>query len=55
VTVAVGALSAPEIDAALAAGLERAEAYRAAGLIRGAALRLRGAVRATGLPPLPHP
>jgi ApbE superfamily uncharacterized protein (UPF0280 family) len=55
VTVAVGALSAPEIDAALAAGLATAEAYRAAGLIHGAALRLHGAVRATGLPVLPHP
>jgi hypothetical protein len=55
VTVAVGALSAPEIDDALVAGLARAEAYRAAGLIRGAALRLCGAVRVIGLPALPSP
>lgn len=55
VTVAVGGLSATEADAALAAGLARAEAYRSAGLIHGAALRLAGVVRTTGLPALPAP
>lgn len=48
VTVAVGALAHAEVEAALAAGLARAECYRAAGLILGAALRLAGAVRVTG-------
>lgn len=42
VTVAVPALSGQEIDAALAAGLQRASAMRAAGLIRSAALMLQG-------------
>jgi ApbE superfamily uncharacterized protein (UPF0280 family) len=55
VTVAVGALSAAEVAAALAAGLVRAEAFRAAGLILGAALRLAGVVRVAGLPALPPP
>jgi len=55
VTVKVGALAPAEADAALAAGLARAEAYRAAGLILGAALRLGSAVRVAGLPLLPPP
>jgi hypothetical protein len=55
VTVALGALSAAEAEAALAAGLARAEAFRAAGHIIGAALRLGGALRATGLPALAAP
>lgn len=42
VTVAVPELSAQEIDAALAAGLQRAASMRAAGLIRSAALMLQG-------------
>ena len=40
VTVAVGALTAAEIEAALAAGAARAEAYRRQGLIIAAALML---------------
>jgi hypothetical protein len=55
VTVAVGALSAAETEAALAAGLARAGAFLAAGHIIGAALRLGGALRITGLPALPTP
>jgi ApbE superfamily uncharacterized protein (UPF0280 family) len=42
VTVAVGPLSAREIEAALAAGLVRARAYRDADLIIDAALTLKG-------------
>jgi ApbE superfamily uncharacterized protein (UPF0280 family) len=42
VTVRVGALTAAEIDAALAAGLRRAEEFRQRGLIAAAALTLRG-------------
>ncbi len=42
VTVAVGALAPPKRDAALAAGLARARAYRARGLIVDAALTLQG-------------
>ncbi|AWB21363.1 UPF0280 family protein [Methylobacterium currus] len=42
VTVAVPALSNPEIDAALEAGRHRAAGFRAAGLIRSAALMLQG-------------
>lgn len=42
VTVAVPELSEQEIDAALAAGLQRAASMRAAGLIRSAALMLQG-------------
>jgi len=48
VTVSVGALTASEVAAALAAGLRRAEAMRAGGLISGAALALRGEAVATG-------
>jgi ApbE superfamily uncharacterized protein (UPF0280 family) len=55
VTVAVGALSPAEAEAALAAGLARAEAFRARGLILGAALRLGGLVRTTGAAALPAP
>jgi ApbE superfamily uncharacterized protein (UPF0280 family) len=55
VTVDVGPLGPAEVDAALAAGLARAESYRAAGLIDGAALRLAGEVRTAGLPALPAP
>ncbi|BDG74917.1 UPF0280 family protein [Roseomonas fluvialis] len=55
VTVAVGSLSVAEIQAALASGLARAEAFRAAGHIIGAALRLGGTLRTTGLPALPSP
>lgn len=50
VTVAVGTLTAREIDAALDRGLARARAYRARGLIFDAALMLRGRVRTTGIP-----
>lgn len=42
VTVAVPALSGPDIDAALETGRRRATAMRAAGLIRSAALMLQG-------------
>lgn len=55
VTVAVGALSPAEGEAALAAGLARAEAFLARGLILGAALRLGGLVRITGVAALPGP
>ncbi|NKC33176.1 UPF0280 family protein [Falsiroseomonas selenitidurans] len=50
VTVAVGPLSAAEIDAALAEGALRAEDFRARGLIRAAALRLAGRHRLVGHP-----
>jgi ApbE superfamily uncharacterized protein (UPF0280 family) len=55
VTVGVGALTAAEITAALAAGTTRAEAWRRAGLIRGAALRLAGELRVVGAPVGPSP
>jgi ApbE superfamily uncharacterized protein (UPF0280 family) len=42
VTVRVGALTAAEIDAALATGLRRAEEFLLRGLIAAAALTLRG-------------
>jgi uncharacterized protein len=45
VTVAVGALSAAEIDTALGAGLAQAEAYRRQGLIIDAVLMLAGETR----------
>jgi ApbE superfamily uncharacterized protein (UPF0280 family) len=45
VTVAVGALTAAEVDAALAAGLARAAHYRRRGLIIDAALMLAGQTR----------
>jgi len=48
VTVSVGALSPAEIDAALGAGLARAESYRGQGLIIDAVLMLAGETR--GLP-----
>lgn len=49
VTVAVGALAPHEIEAALAGGAERAQAYRARGLISDAALMLAGHSRVVGL------
>lgn len=55
VTVAVGALTPAEAEAALAAGLARAESFRGRGLILGAALRLGGLVRTTGAATLPAP
>lgn len=55
VTVAVGPLAPAEVNAALAAGLARAEAFRAAGHVVAAALRLGHALRTTGLPALPGP
>lgn len=48
VTVAVGPLSAAEIDAALACGHACAERYGRKGLIRGAALMLAGRSRVSG-------
>ncbi len=42
VTVAVGPLTSDQIEAALAAGLDRAEGFRHRGLIIAAALTLRG-------------
>jgi uncharacterized protein len=48
VTVAVGALSEAEIEAALARGVERAERFRAAGVLAAAALTLRGQTRIVG-------
>jgi ApbE superfamily uncharacterized protein (UPF0280 family) len=48
VTVAVGALSADEIDAALDAGSAEARRMRDAGLIHGALLQLRGRRRIIG-------
>lgn len=48
VTVSVPVLTAGERAAALAAGLQRAEALRAQGLIEGAALFLQGAAGMTG-------
>jgi uncharacterized protein len=48
VTVSVGPLTAAEIDAALAAGLRQADAYRRRGLIADAALMLAGETRALG-------
>ncbi len=50
VTVAVGPLAAGEVEVALSAGAERAEAWRRAGLLRAAALRLNGAARFLGTP-----
>jgi ApbE superfamily uncharacterized protein (UPF0280 family) len=49
VTVQVGLLSDDEIDAALAAGLLKAQRLKASGLIREAALMLRGRTVTTGL------
>jgi uncharacterized protein len=49
VTIDVGFLTPYEIDAALAAGLEEAEALRKAGLIQAAALRLGGRTALSGL------
>ncbi|HZF74671.1 MAG TPA: UPF0280 family protein [Acetobacteraceae bacterium] len=51
VTVGVGPLLPAEVEAALAAGAARAEAWRAAGLIRGAALRLAGRAHVAGPSP----
>jgi ApbE superfamily uncharacterized protein (UPF0280 family) len=48
VTVAVGPLSPPEIDTALAAGLQRAARYRQRGHILDAALALAGETRTLG-------
>jgi len=48
VTVAVGPLTAAEIETALAAGLARAEAYRSQGLIIAAALMLAGESKVLG-------
>jgi uncharacterized protein len=48
VTVEVGALPAPAIERALAAGAERAEAFRRAGLIFAASLVLQGRRRMVG-------
>jgi len=48
VTVAVGALTAVEIETALAAGLARAAAYRSQGLIIAAALMLAGEGKVLG-------
>jgi ApbE superfamily uncharacterized protein (UPF0280 family) len=45
VTVAVGALTPAEIDAALARGLQRAQDYRRRGLVGDAALMLAGETR----------
>jgi uncharacterized protein len=50
VTVGVGALNAAEIEAALAAGLARAETYRRQGLITAAALMLAGESRLLAAP-----
>lgn len=55
VTRDVGPLAAGEIEAALAAGLDRAENLVARGLILGAALQLQGMVRSTGRPGLVAP
>ena len=52
VTVAVGALTAAEIEAALAAGAARAEDWRRQGLIIAAALMLAGRSRLVGEAPL---
>jgi hypothetical protein len=48
ITWDVGALTPPEIDRALTAGVARAEALRQAGLIWGAVLVLRGRIKVTG-------
>jgi len=48
VTLAVGPLGPREIDAALDAGLARAEDFRVRGLVAGALLSLGGRVRTTG-------
>ena len=50
VTTKVGALKSDEIDAALSAGVCRAEAYLQQGLIAGAVLMLQGSVRTVGAP-----
>ncbi len=50
VTLAVGPLAAEEVETALRAGAERAEAWRRAGLLRAAALRLNGEARFLGNP-----
>lgn len=57
VTRDVGALSEPEIDAALEAGSRQARNLMAAGLIEGAALRLLGETAVVGARELwtPHP
>jgi ApbE superfamily uncharacterized protein (UPF0280 family) len=52
VTWQVGALSAPDIDAALDAGWQVAEGLRRAGLIEGAALALGGRMRLALAPTL---
>ena len=50
VTVAVGPLTADEIDRALASGVAEAELWRKHGLIEAAALRLGGRTRLVGAP-----
>jgi ApbE superfamily uncharacterized protein (UPF0280 family) len=50
VTVDLGPLARAEVEAALAAGAARAQAWCEAGLIRGAALRLAGRARVVGSP-----
>ncbi len=64
VTVAVGPLAPPQIAAALAAGVARAEGLRRLGLIEGALLTLAGEWRSVGAaalqleaaaPPIPPP
>ncbi|HRK19285.1 MAG TPA: UPF0280 family protein [Hyphomicrobiaceae bacterium] len=50
VTTKVGKLSQAEIDAALDAGLARAERYLSDGLIAGAVLMLQGGTRVVGRP-----
>jgi uncharacterized protein len=55
VTVGVGPLTAAEIEAALAAGLARAETWRRQGLIIDAALMLAGETRVLAAALLPQP
>jgi ApbE superfamily uncharacterized protein (UPF0280 family) len=50
VTISVGLLTAAEIDAALASGVDRALHYRQRGLIADAALMLAGETRTLGAP-----
>lgn len=55
VTVAVGPLAPPAVNAALAGGVRKAQAFLAEGLIEGALLALAGEWRSVGTIPAPIP
>ena len=54
VTVSVGLLTPADVEAALAAGAERARGYRERGLILDAALMLQGSIRGLETTRTPH-